>query len=86
MRDSVSGKIVQFQISETEPDSGTFSGVYNVTFGSTDQISPEIYVPTDPKAKKISWRLPRTDPKRGCSAQTLRDLKGRKRRTGFASI
>ncbi|NJL26054.1 MAG: hypothetical protein HC902_13395 [Calothrix sp. SM1_5_4] len=43
MRDRNSGKIVQIQLEETEPDSSRFNGQFSVNLGGA--ISPEVYIP-----------------------------------------
>jgi tetratricopeptide (TPR) repeat protein len=45
LRDRGSGKIVQIQLEETEPDSSQFTGQFSVSLGEKDTVSPEIYVP-----------------------------------------
>lgn len=43
LRDKATGKIVQIQLEETEPDSAEFSGHFSVNLG--EKIQPEIYIP-----------------------------------------
>lgn len=68
LRDKVSGKNVQIQLEETEPDSAQFTGQFSVDIGQ--QSSPEVYIPpkelrgTDKDNKKIynliqAGKLPR---------------------------
>ena len=45
LRDKATGKIVQINLEETEPDSSRFSGNFNVNIGESDKITPEIFVP-----------------------------------------
>ncbi|MBX3021671.1 MAG: tetratricopeptide repeat protein [Bdellovibrionales bacterium] len=45
MRDKATGKIVQIQLEETEPDSSEFRGRFSVSLGDTEKVEPEIYVP-----------------------------------------
>ncbi len=44
VKDSVSGKVLQFQIEETAPDSGIFSGNYSVNWGENEDVIPEVYI------------------------------------------
>ncbi len=45
LRDKTTGKIVQINLEETEPDSSQFSGNFSVNIGESDKIMPEIFVP-----------------------------------------
>lgn len=45
LRDKATGKIVQINLEETEPDSSQFSGNFNVNIGESDKILPEIFIP-----------------------------------------
>ena len=45
LRDKTSGKIVQIQLEETEPDSSQFTGRFSLNIGDQASIVPEIYVP-----------------------------------------
>ncbi len=45
MRDKSSGKIVQIQLEETEPDSSRFSGQFSVSLGKDERVVPDIYIP-----------------------------------------
>ncbi len=45
MRDKKTGKIVQIQLEETEPDSSQFVGQFSVNMGPGENVSPEIFVP-----------------------------------------
>lgn len=45
MRDKTTGKIVQIQLEETEPDSSEFSGQFSVNMGPSEKVSPEVFVP-----------------------------------------
>jgi len=47
MRDKQSGKIVQIQLEETEPDSSRFSGQFRVSLVNQETSMPEIFVPPD---------------------------------------
>ncbi len=59
LRDKDSGRFVQIQLEETEPDSSQFAGHFSVSLGDKETISPEIYVPprelrnSDPDNKKL---------------------------------
>lgn len=46
LRDANTGQIAQIQLEETAPDSGQFVGTFGITFGSTNNLSPEIYIPS----------------------------------------
>lgn len=70
MRDKATGKIVQINLEETEPDSSQFSGQFSVNIGESDKILPEIFIPpsnlrgTDKDNRKLyeqiqSNKLPR---------------------------
>jgi tetratricopeptide (TPR) repeat protein len=52
MREKQTGKLVQIQLEETEPDSGQFSGKFSVSLTSGEKTAPEIYAPTDELRKK----------------------------------
>lgn len=45
MRDKNTGKIVQIQLEETEPDSSQFVGQFSVSMGPNESIQPEIFIP-----------------------------------------
>lgn len=45
LRDKSSGKIVQIQLEETEPDSSQFVGQFSVSIGPNEAIQPEIFIP-----------------------------------------
>lgn len=45
LKDKATGKIVQIQLEETEPDSSQFSGRFSVGLGESSTLEPEIYVP-----------------------------------------
>lgn len=59
LRDKASGKIVQIQLEETEPDSSQFVGTFSVNIGESGSIQPEIFIPpkelrnTDKDNKKL---------------------------------
>ncbi len=70
MRDKATGRIVQINLEETEPDSSQFSGSFSVNIGESDKILPEIFIPpsnlrgTDKDNRKLyeqiqSNKLPR---------------------------
>lgn len=44
MKDKASGKLVQIQLEETEPDSSQFNGKFHVQLGDK-QLEPQVYVP-----------------------------------------
>ncbi len=44
LRDKKTGKLVQIQLEESEPDSSQFVGKFSITHGN-EQVSPEIFVP-----------------------------------------
>lgn len=45
LRDKNTGKIVQIQLEETEPDSSQFVGQFSVSIGANESIQPEIFIP-----------------------------------------
>lgn len=45
LRDNNTGKLVQIQLEETEPDSSQFSGQFSVQLSDSEKVSPEIYIP-----------------------------------------
>jgi tetratricopeptide (TPR) repeat protein len=45
LRDKNSGKIVQIQLDETEPDSSQFSGQFSLSIADQTTITPEIFIP-----------------------------------------
>lgn len=45
MRDKNTGKTVQIQLEESEPDSSDFNGQFSVNWGDKEKIAPEIFVP-----------------------------------------
>lgn len=45
LRDKTSGRIVQINLEETEPDSSKFMGHFSVNLGESDKIMPEVFVP-----------------------------------------
>lgn len=45
LKDIETGKFVQIQLEETEPDSSQFTGRFSVSLNEASHISPEIYVP-----------------------------------------
>lgn len=70
LRDKSTGKIVQIQLEETEPDSSQFIGRFSLSLGEQQQIAPEVFIPpkelrgTDKDNKKLfglvqSGKLPR---------------------------
>ena len=44
-RDANTGRVVQIQLEETEPDSGRFVGQFSITWADASHISPEVYIP-----------------------------------------
>jgi tetratricopeptide (TPR) repeat protein len=50
-RDANSGRMANFQLEETGPDTSKFVGRFAITWADTSVISPEIYVPSPEKAK-----------------------------------
>lgn len=44
LKDSNTGKVLQFQIEETAPDSGIFSGNYSVNWGGEGDVVPEVFI------------------------------------------
>ncbi len=79
LRDKSTGKIVQIQLEETEPDSSKFTGQFSVNLG--DQLAPEIYVPpqdmrnTDKDNKKLHEMIQNGKLARKPTA-TVKDPKG----------
>ncbi|HMN67444.1 MAG TPA: hypothetical protein PKC28_02800 [Bdellovibrionales bacterium] len=70
MRDKTSGKILQIQLEETEPDSSNFRGQFALSLRAGETIAPEIFIPpqelrnSDKDNKKLydmiqSGKLPR---------------------------
>ncbi len=45
MREGATGRLVQIQLEETEPDSSVFSGLFSVQWDRITQLAPEFYVP-----------------------------------------
>lgn len=45
MREGASGRMVQIHLTETEPDSAKFSGLYSISFQNIDKLKVEFYVP-----------------------------------------
>jgi hypothetical protein len=45
LRDKMTGKLVQINLEETEPDSSQFYGSFSINIGENDKITPEIFVP-----------------------------------------
>jgi len=45
MREGASGRMVQIHLSESEPDSSKFSGLYSISFQNIDRLKVEFYVP-----------------------------------------
>lgn len=45
MRDKTSGKIVQIQLEETEPDSGKFEGRFSISHNPGEKVMPEVFIP-----------------------------------------
>ncbi len=64
LRDKNSGKIVQVQLEETEPDSSQFIGQFSLSIGQGEKSTPEVYVPpqelraSDPDHKKLLEMIP----------------------------
>ncbi len=46
MREGVSGRVVQIQLSETAPDSSMFSGRYSINWQNMEQLETEFYIPS----------------------------------------
>ncbi len=44
LRESTTKKLLKFEIEETEPDSGTFSGYYSVNWGAGEPVVPEVFI------------------------------------------
>lgn len=52
-RDAITNRMAQIQLEETEPDSSTFVGEFSITWAdSSNNISPEIYIPPPELRKK----------------------------------
>lgn len=45
MRDGATGKLVQIQLVETEPDSSIFSGLYSIQWQNMDEVKVEFFIP-----------------------------------------
>ncbi|MCM2280602.1 MAG: tetratricopeptide repeat protein [Bdellovibrionaceae bacterium] len=60
MREGATGRLVQIQLEETEPDSSVFTGLFSVQWDRITQLAPEFYVPpqelleTNQGLKKLS--------------------------------
>lgn len=46
MRDKNTGKIVQIQLEESEPDSSNFVGRFSISHGEASKIAPEVFIPS----------------------------------------
>lgn len=70
MREGATGRLVQIQLEETEPDSSVFSGLFSVQWDRITQLAPEFYVPpqellaTPQGLKKLGEMIARGDLKR----------------------
>lgn len=45
LKDSTSGQIAKIILEETEPDSATFTGQFQLEFSSSSKFKPEVYIP-----------------------------------------
>ena len=54
MKDKATGKFVQIQLEETEPDSSQFDGQFHVNLSSDKALDPQVFIP--PKELRDSER------------------------------
>lgn len=70
MREGATGRLVQIQLEETEPDSSVFSGLFSVQWDRITQLAPEFYAPPQELLantqglKKLSEMIAKGDLKR----------------------
>lgn len=87
IRDKASGKLVQINLEETEPDSSEFKGQFSLSLGDQDKLAPEVYIPpqalrkNDKDNKKLyeliqNGKLPRKPliTKKNSKGQTVFDV------------